>query len=471
MNRRPWHVTRLLSLVAATLTVASCEDIVYRDRALFDDPVEGATGFLGYADAAQGRTVCGQCHVSYQRHWEGTAHAGAWTTLATSVGEDVSCRACHTTNALGNTIEGAVGGYFAQPDSRYHDVQCESCHGPGLDHVRTPTRDTWPLASLAVGTDLSSGCGECHTGDHQPFVEQWASSRHANVRASPAGNPSCSSCHRGQDVLRSWGVRSEYQEKNATEHLPIGCGVCHDPHDATNPKQLRMPIDVASEEENLCMQCHHKRGTPDPTTFRGPHSPEGPVLLGFGGWWPPNLELQPGQLVATHGSEANPRLCAGCHVNQWEKRDGLTGQLIFRATGHTFEAIPCADAEGIPTGSRECDLAERTFRTCAQAGCHGTEAVARTLITVVRDRLHTLADALQAMEALVPAAEYDPADTRYTTAEGARFNRELAQFRGSEIHNPWLIEALLRGSIRQLQLDYGLAPPAGINLEQELGVH
>jgi hypothetical protein len=89
----------------------------------------------------------------------------------------------------------------------------------------------------------------------------------------------------------------------------------------------------------------------------------------------------------------------------------------------------------------------------------------------VRDRLHTLADALQAMEALVPATEYDPADSRYTTAEGARFNRELAQVRGSEIHNPWLIEALLRGSIRQLQLDYGLAPPAGINLEQELGVH
>jgi predicted CXXCH cytochrome family protein len=471
MARRARHTAGLLIVVTTALTVSSCRDIVYRDRPLFDDPIGEAAGFLGYADAGQGRTVCGQCHVSFQRDWEGTAHAGAWSTLEESPGNQTFCEGCHTTNSLGNVTDGTRGGYFAQPDTRYHDVQCESCHGPGLDHVTSPTRETWPLASIAVGTGLASGCGECHTGAHQPFVEQWASSRHANVRASPAGNPACSSCHRAQDVLRSWGVRSEYQEAHVTEHLPITCGVCHDPHDATNPKQLRMRIDVASEEENLCMQCHHKRGTPDPTTFRGPHSPEGPVLLGFAGWWPPNMELQPGQVVATHGSEANPRLCAGCHVNIWETRDELTGDFVFRSTGHTFEAIPCADAEGIPTGSRECDLGERTFRTCTQAGCHGSEAVARTLITLVRDRLHTLAAALQSMEASVPPGEYDATDSRYTTAEGARFNRELAQYKGSEVHNPWLIEALLRASIRQLQIDYDISPPVGISLEQELGVH
>ncbi len=182
------------------------------------------------------------------------------------------------------------------------------------------------------------------------------------------------------------------------------------------------------------------------------------------------MEQGPGEIVATHGSEANPKLCAGCHVNQWEKRDALTGQFVFRSTGHTFEAIPCADAEGVPTGA-DCgdNLSERTFRACASSGCHGTEAVARGLLTLVRDRIHSLAAGLQAMESQVPASEYNDKDTRNTTAEGARFNRQLAQYTGSEVHNPWLIEALLRASIRQLQEDYGITAPAGLSLEQQLG--
>lgn len=471
MGSRALRISGITGLVGTALMLSACRDIVYRDRPLFDEPLATAEGFLGYANAAQKQTVCGQCHVSFQRRWAETQHSDAWQTLQASGASQALCQACHTVNSRGNIIEGDVGGYLAHADARYHDVQCESCHGPGLEHVTSPTRDTWPLAALSVGPNLEIGCGECHTGAHQPFVEQWASSRHGRVQTAPAGNPACSSCHRGQDVLRSWGVRAEYRERNATEHLPITCGVCHDPHDATNPKQLRMRIDVPSEEENLCMQCHHKRGTPDPTTFRGPHSPEGPVLLGFGGWWPPNMEQQPGSIVATHGSEANPRLCAGCHVNQWEKRDELTGQFVFRSTGHTFEAIPCVDAEGVPTGERECGLPQRSFQTCSASGCHGTQAVARNLLTLVRDRLHTLAAGLQAMESQVPPSEYNDQDNRYTTAEGARFNRQLAQFRGSEVHNPWLIEALLRASIRQLQQDYGITPPPGVSLGQELGPH
>jgi predicted CXXCH cytochrome family protein len=465
-----FRLLRMTLLMVIIVPLTACREIVYRDRPLFEEPIATAAGFLGYANAEQKQTVCGQCHVSFQRRWEETAHAGAWGTLAASPGAQQLCNACHTTNSLGNKMEGLAGGYVAHPDARYRDVQCEACHGPGLEHVRSPSRDNWPLASIAVGVNLQSGCGECHSGAHQPFVEQWASSRHANVRPAQAANPACTSCHRAQSALTAMGVRSEYQERGVAQHFGVTCAVCHDPHDRTNPAQLRLAIDVPSEEQNLCMQCHNKRGTPDPTTFRGPHSPEGPVLLGTGGWWPPNLQLQPGQLVATHGSEANPRLCAGCHVNIYEIRDELTGQFTFRSTGHTFEAIPCVDAQGIPTGSRQCNLEARSFATCTE-GCHGSEAVARTLVFVVRDRISSLAAALQSMEAFVPPAEYSDTDGRYTTAEGARFNRQLAQFKGSEIHNPWLIEALLRGSIRQLNIDYGIPLPGGVSLRQELGPH
>ena len=453
------------ALLVVVLSLVGCEDIVYRDRPIFDEPLATAGGFLGYLDAPQKQTVCGQCHVSRQTRWAETKHADAWATLTETQNTQALCRTCHTTNSSGNVVEGETGGYLGHQDARYHDVQCESCHGPGLEHVRSPQRDNWPLAPLAVGVDLQVGCGECHSGAHQPFVEQWASSGHAVVQTSRATNPACSSCHRAQDILKQFGVRSEYLEKTTADLLPVTCGVCHDPHDPTNPAQLRLPIDVANEEENLCMQCHHKRGTPDPTTFRGPHSPEGPVLLGYGGWWPPNMPIRPGGIVTTHGSEANPRLCAGCHVNIWEKRDEITGDFVFRSTGHTFEAIPCADAEGIPTGSRECAIEERSFRACV--ACHGSEEVALGLLELVADRLDPLIAALETMEGQVPATEYNDKDNRYSTAEGSRFNRQLAQFKGSQIHNPWLIEALLRASIRQMQTDYGITPPPGINLIPE----
>lgn len=469
---RQRRLYRVPALLAATILVAaSCREVVYRESSPFDESVATkAGGFLGYANAEQGLTVCGQCHVSFQRRWEETAHADAWSTLASSPAMRESCGACHSTNSLGNTVSGEQGGYLSHPDPRFHDVQCESCHGPGLEHVRSPTRDNWPLATLAVGTDLTFGCGECHSGAHQPFVEQWASSRHANVpTGGRATNEACQGCHVGQQVAVQFGVRSEYREKHSTEPLPITCGVCHDPHDATNPAQLRFAIDAPSLEQNLCMRCHQRNASPPGLTATSPHSPEGPLLLGLAGWWPPNMQFAPGEVVATHGSEANPRLCAGCHVSQWETHDEQTGGFVFRSTGHTFQALPCVDANGIPTGERDCDLSQRSFRSCTTSGCHGTPAVVQARLALVRDEIGTLVEALQWMESQAPPEEFTVAD-RYTTAKGGRFNRQLAQSRGSEVHNPVLVKALLRASIRQMHEDYDIPlPPAFLALATASG--
>jgi predicted CXXCH cytochrome family protein len=455
------RATAASALLIISLTSAACREIVYRDRELFDEPAAQAQGFVGYADESRKLTVCGQCHVSFQNRWEQTAHADAWSTLANVSGAPEMCRACHTTNSRGNVVTGDVGGFFAHGDSRYHDVQCEACHGPGLTHVRSPARDNWPLATVAVGTDLSQGCGECHSGAHQPFVEQWAASRHANIRPSQAANVNCQACHRGQGALTQFGVRAEYLERQAAQHVAITCAVCHDPHDARNPGQLRFAVDARDVDQNLCMKCHQRRGEFNPATLAGPHSPEGPLLLGEAGWFPPTLEFEPGTLITTHGSEANPRLCAGCHVTQYEIRDQLTDAFVFRSTGHTFEALPCVDAEGIPTGSRTCGLSERAFRSCTASGCHGSEGVLVGRLQLTRDEIQTLVNAVLSMEAQIPSAEFT-ANAQFITARGARFNRQLAQFRGSEVHNPVLVKTLLRASIRQIERDYGITPPPGV---------
>jgi predicted CXXCH cytochrome family protein len=470
---------RLIPAVCVVIVVllgTACVDerIVYRDRDLTGDIPTGHEGFIGLTNQETNLTVCGNCHVSFQGEWEETAHAQAWATLQGSGHAQTFCEGCHTVNELGNLTE-QPGGYSTTGDERYHNVQCESCHGPGLAHVQNPGDDNIPLAPLAVGTDLTTGCGECHQGAHHPFVDEWAQSGHANIQAYPAGRVECQSCHTGEGALEAWGIRADFVEKAAVsqpgQHLAITCATCHDPHSADNGGQLRFPVDVANEEQNLCMKCHHKRGTPDlASQSRGPHSPEGPVLLGYGGWWPPNLQF-PGTgdtatIVATHGSNANPRLCAGCHVNAFTATDEATGDEII-STGHLFAAIPCL-VDGAPVPG-DCEQSQRSYQTCTDAGCHGSEDVARSLQNVAELRINTLASELNALIAQIPATEFNANDGRYSTGEGARFNYQLATMRGSVIHNPFLLEALLIASIEQVRDDYAVTGITTVSLRRQLG--
>ena len=477
MRRISQHA--LMAITAAMLVLGTAcvdERIVYRDRDLAGDVPTGHEGFVGLTNQATNLTVCGNCHISFQGEWEQTAHADAWATLQGNPNAQAFCENCHTVNQLGN-LATAAGGYASTGDERYHNVQCESCHGPGLAHVQNPNDATIPLAPLAVGTDLTTGCGECHQGAHHPFVEEWEVSGHGEALAYPAGREACESCHSGEGALVAWGENADYLEKDsvaqAGQHLGITCAVCHDPHSADNEGQLRYAVDVPNEEQNLCMKCHHKRGTPDlASQQRGPHSPEGPVLLGYGGWWPPNMQF-PGTgdtsvIAATHGSVANPKLCAGCHVNAYSTTDDLTGETVY-SVGHMFAATPCT-LNGVPVADQNCAPAEKSYQTCTDAGCHGSEAVARSLEQVATTRLNTLAAELNTLLAQVPATEFNANDGRYSTAEGARFNYQLINdFPESAVHNPFLLEALLIASIRQVETDYGLA--AGVSLNRALGQH
>jgi hypothetical protein len=140
--------------------------------------------------------------------------------------------------------------------------------------------------------------------------------------------------------------------------------------------------------------------------------------------------------------------------------DRQTTEFTFETTGHMFEAIPCLDTQGRPTTADNCTVQQRTFRTCTAAGCHPSQDAARNAMLTVRARVDNWNNQLKAQLARVPAAEFDPNDNRYSTAAGARFNSQLADRPGSVVHNPFLIEALLIGSIQQVQRDYGIAPSA-----------
>ena len=482
---RRFTVGTIAAVLGAVLSAAGCVDdhIVYKDKSPVQPPAAAAK-FVGYSDTSTKQTTCGNCHVDQQAKWSQTAHANAGADLKASGHSAESCENCHSVSQLGNAVTTSPVGYSATKDARYVDVQCENCHGPGLDHIQAPSIANRPLASIAVdtGTKNVNGCGECHTGIHEPFVDEWKTSAHSTLIASPVNSTdaSCKGCHTGQGALERFGVNTNYVEKVPTTSLttanaqPITCAVCHDAHGNGIDKQLRLSVSTPNVDQNLCMKCHQRRANPDQPNYsrNSPHSPEGETLLGYAGWFPPLMTASSGDtVIATHGTKANSKLCAGCHVVRWSVTDPATGSFAFQVTGHRFEATPCVDASGKPTGATDCTDSQKAYKGCVASGCHGSESVARSALQTAEDRIALLVSQTNAMIAKVPKTELVSNDGKYTTAEGAQFNVALANSAGAVAHNPFLIEQLLTASIKQMQKDYNLPVPSTVNLNNILPNH
>ena len=481
----------------AAISLAGCtgDKIVYRDREPFNTPPPAAAGFLGYYDAATKQTTCGNCHADYQGSWKETRHASAYSTLNASTAKAETCFGCHTVTGKGNAAVGSPAGHDAVKEAVYYDVQCESCHGAGLQHVEGVGQGSLvrPLAPISMtGT---GNCGDCHSGAHQPFVEEWKASAHAEVpTGSHATSATCSACHEGRKALERFGVKSNYKEKaGATEYQAVTCAVCHDPHGSPNSRQLRLSISSPDPEQNLCMQCHMRRNVPE-VNQASPHAPQGAVLLGFAGYRPPGFSYDTARIFGSHATDKNPRLCAGCHVTRFTVTDKLTGAFSFQATGHLMRPVPCLDAAGKPTADKTCayTTTARSWQSCTASGCHANAAAASNAFNTVRARMKFLSDQLwlnsnndgtlqgsptdggllATVKATMPG-EWTNAQV-LSPAEGAEFNARLcgeynqANADNSKgIHNPFLCEALLIATINYVRSYYNL-PAASVGVQARI---
>jgi len=518
---------RPVVFVALLLGACTTEKIQYVTRPPFNQPPDAASGFLGYFTVSDKQTTCGNCHVGQQADWVQTLHANAWDTLIANPGHQPFCEACHTVNSRGNRPLATVG-YDNVKDTAYHDVQCESCHGPGFDHVQNPSiKANRPIASAMVYPNVStnaavltaadtaamvnSSCGACHQGagpsQNHNYLAEWRSSRHGQLRQAQAANVSCQQCHEGKGFLAFWGVNTLDKELGTTTLLPQNCVVCHDPHGTAKgadglplPGQLRFPID--NPTNNLCTKCHNRTSDATASNSRGPHGSQGPVLFGTAGYFPPGSSYDTTAILTTHGSTANPRLCAGCHVNAQTGVDAFGTSISF--TGHTFHPLPCLQQKSPPlvdtTYTNACayDVPSRSWASCTTSGCHASETIAVQRLTAIRDEkegyLKTLWVDLNGNRTL----DAYPTDTGYlakiklnapndldfttapystilTPAKGALFNAQLTGEAltghpdGSHgVHNPFLYRALLQASIADLLATYGgpggflPAPPAPV---------
>src|ERR1044072_7804077 len=250
------------ALAVAVIAAGGCTDekIVFRDRPSFNPPPDSVNGFLGYFTVSTKQTTCGNCHVGVQNQWASTRHSQAWVDLQGSGHASGACTKCHTVSELGNNI-GHPAGYSTVADSAYHDVQCESCHGPGFTHVQNPDiTANQPLARMHVDTGVTNSCSGCHTGVHTPFVEQWKESAHGSGPglAAPATNPACQPCHEGRVAMQiKFGENANFVEKASATPERIGCVTCHNPHGSPNTAQLRAPLQTPTREQ-LCGTCHSR---------------------------------------------------------------------------------------------------------------------------------------------------------------------------------------------------------------------
>jgi tetratricopeptide (TPR) repeat protein len=149
-------------------------------------------------------------------------------------GTALRCFRCHTTGPVSLAADGAINWTEA-------GVQCESCHGPGAEHVKKPVPTTIVNPRRFSPAELNDYCGDCHrtAADITDWGLSW-NSRHepaflSQSRCFEKAAVSCLTCHSAHKPV----------ETNS-KHYDAKCSGCH-----TNTKH-RTPTPAAAS----CTSCH-----------------------------------------------------------------------------------------------------------------------------------------------------------------------------------------------------------------------
>jgi hypothetical protein len=354
----------------------------------------GGSGSTNLSVAITGATyvgvqTCELCHsggkIAKDKYtpWSLTAHASFFTRAIDGLESDhysKNCISCHTlgydtnTNALNGGFDDVAltlgwtfptvltnGNWAALPGQlkNLSNIQCENCHGPGSEHAAAlgnTNLTNWPRIGK---TFLAGACAQCHDSTPNHFKSaEWNNSLHARVTTVPtgAGRDACARCHTGGGFAQYTDALANnipYTTNNAsTTYTAITCQTCHDPHDASNPHQLRAPervllADGLTTVTNagagaLCMNCHRSRNGSVTNSIVGyaklqqtwaggsafgPHdNPASDMLEGVNGW-------TYGKVIPSSAhAGAVTDTCVGCHM-----QTVTNGDVAFlQAGGHTW---------------------------------------------------------------------------------------------------------------------------------------
>ncbi len=237
---------------------------------------------------------------------------------AEKVGEEYAgaeiCQTCHpkvydqlTKTALGTLV-------LKHPRTAAEKLGCETCHGPGTEHVGSGGKTFAGMVRFTKGSPTpisvrNDVCLKCHQKRERLF---WSGSVHDTkgvacttchtvhtgpgiARRAQLANltveETCAPCHKEQ-------VRAELRfSHHPSREGKMNCASCHNPHGTTSPKLVR---EISTRE--LCFKCHAQyRG---PFIFQHP-----PVMEDCFGCHQPHGSAYPSLL------KSPPiRLCRDCHI-------------------------------------------------------------------------------------------------------------------------------------------------------------
>src|SRR5262245_28533644 len=115
---------------------------------------------------------CAQCHKDEYEVWKNSRHSHAFAALEEKQRMfDVNCVGCHS---LGYRDRGFVS---VKATPQFANVHCESCHGPGAEHIKAPTAGNYKTPPK------NQSCVVCHDRDNSPdfdFEKYWPVIAHKN---------------------------------------------------------------------------------------------------------------------------------------------------------------------------------------------------------------------------------------------------------------------------------------------------
>jgi hypothetical protein len=342
------------------------------------------------------------------------------------------------------------------------NVQCENCHGPqvsgasgGAHMVTMSTGSTVPMNTrISYGAEV---CAQCHaSGSDYNIVSQYFTTNpdtgfgHANMSAAKVNAVgtsafSCARCHSAQGFVQyiaqlnagnigtlPTSLTDQYSADNIQ---PITCVACHDPHDATNPVQLRLYGNISKLPSGfavyglgkgaLCVACHNSRlgaqtgsstltylhedgesyNSGNPISYSIPHqSTQGDVLMGRNAYFMGAGNLP---LISQHASVTDS--CVGCHMVKNPQSRQVNGET--RVNEHVMfirdenRAVFCSGCHATTDGS---------------ALAAGTDSLLQQLQTKMGTAIKTKVNGFSG--GIVRVRAYDPATDYYSSTSSGTSN-------------------------------------------------
>jgi hypothetical protein len=278
-------------------------------------------------------TSCIKCHTV---GWDQTANNGNYGYLTHQSGYDTTWYKTYTgTSSFQIPTNDQTAWNLLTTNSAYSNaapvanIGCESCHGPGADHVAGFGDVSKISASLDAGV-----CLQCHEAPtHHMVGTYYLASNHATMplAGKDAVSTSCFPCHSGSAYYKySKNQTTPGYVASADASQPITCAVCHDPHVSTNLGLRLVPVTLKNGYSvttggngQLCMTCHQSRKNIATTItatapyygfsdrFGPHHGPQTDMFLGQNAYQYGDSTISG---INTHGGLTDA--CVTCHMQQ-----------------------------------------------------------------------------------------------------------------------------------------------------------